>query len=131
MIFPLKCRLVKHAIFALFSTVKAGYPPQPLTVIPELPITSLGLKAGDQLTLLQKASANSSVPSDKPRVVPSSLGSPAAAMTGMTASQVGDWGSPGPVGASVTNGPDAVPMEGGYLVHRVSGYHGNDPTNDH
>ncbi|PCH38171.1 OTU-domain-containing protein [Wolfiporia cocos MD-104 SS10] len=41
-------------------------------------------------------------------------------MTGMTASQVGRWDSPSPVApAAGKGGPDAVPMEGGYLVHRI------------
>ena len=39
----------------MFLLVKGGYPPQPLTIIPELPVDSLGLKQGDQLVVTQKS----------------------------------------------------------------------------
>ncbi|EMD38056.1 hypothetical protein CERSUDRAFT_72664 [Gelatoporia subvermispora B] len=85
------------------SPVKAGYPPQPLTLIPELPVSSLGLKAGEQLILTQKSGAQS-----RPTAPPS------APMTGLTASQV-------PARAPVPKtGPDWVEMaDGSYLIHRI------------
>ncbi|KZT11322.1 OTU-domain-containing protein [Laetiporus sulphureus 93-53] len=98
--------------------LKAGYPPHPLTLIPELPLSSLGLKAGDQLTLIQKASAPSAPATfQSTSAAVSSLGSQAAAMTGMTASQARSPEPPASKGRST--GPDVVPMEGGYLVHRI------------
>lgn len=102
--------------------LKAGYPPQPLTLIPELPISSLGLKQGDQLTLLQKAAPTAAPSAPRSDSAPaSSVTSPMSAMTGLTASQFSQWDSPAPTTSSAgrTSGPDSAPMEGGYLVHRI------------
>ena len=91
--------------------VKSGYPPQPLTLIPELPLASLGLKGGDQLTLTQKAGA-SSAPFQTPSPPRATVPPPAATSRAPQA-------APPSIGATHSQGPDSVPLEGGYLVHRV------------
>ncbi|KAH9952048.1 OTU-domain-containing protein [Amylocystis lapponica] len=107
---------------AIFSTteippsaqdLKAGYPPHPLTLVPELPLESLGLKPGEQLIVTQKpAIPHATRPT-------SASGSPMAAMTGLTASQVSERAAP--AGPTRAGGPDAVRVDGGlgYLVHRI------------
>ncbi|KAI0934280.1 hypothetical protein AcV5_006176 [Taiwanofungus camphoratus] len=101
--------------------LKAGYPPQPLTLIPELPLESLGLKQGEQLIVTQKTST--SLPRAMPRPDPTfssiSGASPAAAMTGLTASQVRETPASSRANPVNPNAPDSVPLEGGYLVHRI------------
>jgi len=91
--------------------LKSGYPPQSLTLIPELPLASLGLKGGDQLILTQQARAppapfQASPLQDivSPTAVPRNRPSQAA---------------PPSVGATHAQGPDSVPTEGGFLVHRI------------
>ncbi|KAL1947878.1 hypothetical protein VTO73DRAFT_13602 [Trametes versicolor] len=120
---------LQQAIFAATEIppsqqeLKAGYPPHPLTLIPELPIESLGLKQGEQLVVTQRSSAGlthgSAQPPRAAAAAPTSLvSSPAAAMTGMTASQVR---SPAPVSrpSKKGDGPENVLTSNGYLVHRV------------
>ena len=102
-----------------FVAVKAGYPPRPLTaVIPELPLTSLGLAPGDQLIVNQK-SGSAAPPS--PGVTSSTAQSravvnpPASVPTlSSNAAQV----APG-FSEAGNGGPDYVEIDGGYLVHRV------------
>ncbi|KAI0086168.1 OTU-domain-containing protein [Irpex rosettiformis] len=111
---------LQQEIFAIteippsLQELKAGYPPHGLTLIPELPIESLGLKQGEQLIVTQNAeAAHAHRPAASPQA---GVGdSPAVPMTGLTASQVRDSVSPSP-GPS---GPDYVLTEGGYLVHRI------------
>lgn len=105
-------------------SVKAGYPPHPLTLIPELPIESLGLQQGEQLVVNKRSSAGLTHGSaHAPRAAASSAysaPSPAAPMTGMTASQVR---SPVPLagpGSAKGGGPEYVLTSNGYLIHRVS-----------
>ncbi|KAL6300140.1 OTU-domain-containing protein [Sparassis latifolia] len=89
--------------------LRAGYPPHPLTLVPELPLESLGLKPGEQLIVTEKAA---------PTRAPSQASAPARvpeAMTGLTASQVREI----PVSQTDSSMPDTVPVEGGYLVHRI------------
>ncbi|KAI0094121.1 hypothetical protein BDY19DRAFT_981765 [Irpex rosettiformis] len=98
---------------SLFKS-SGGYPPHGLTLIPELPIESLGLKQGEQLIVAQNAEASRA---HRPAATAQAgVGdSPAGPMTGLTASQVPDSISPSP-GPS---GPDYVLTEGRYLVHRI------------
>ncbi|KAI0721108.1 OTU-domain-containing protein [Cerioporus squamosus] len=100
--------------------LKAGYPPHPLTLVPELPIDSLGLKTGEQLVATQRASAGHQA-FQAPRSSAFPAPSPAAAMTGLTASQVRDTPAPAPVARPGVKGgvPDYVPTSNGYLIHRV------------
>ncbi|EKM55136.1 uncharacterized protein PHACADRAFT_255547 [Phanerochaete carnosa HHB-10118-sp] len=97
--------------------LKAGYPPHSLTLIPELPLESLGLKTGEQLIVTQKPGAARTA---APAANTVSNASPAAPMTGLTRSQLSEPVvlTPAPA-APQESGPDYVPTEGGYLVHRI------------
>ena len=101
-------------------TVKAGYPPHPLTIVPELPIDSLGLKQGEQLVVTQRPSAGHQA-FQSARSSPFPAPRPAAAMTGLTASQVRDTPTPTARPGGKGGLPDHVPTSNGYLMHRVSG----------
>ncbi|KZT68150.1 OTU-domain-containing protein [Daedalea quercina L-15889] len=91
--------------------LKSGYPPQSLTLIPELPLASLGLKGGDQLTLIQQAGASSApFTASPPR--------PSAPSSAAPRSSAPQAALPS-VGATHAQGPYSVPTEGGYLVHRI------------
>ena len=89
------------------NVVKAGYPPHQLTLIPELPVSSLGFANGDQVILTQKAS--SAAYTQPAPAAPQ----PARDATRMT--------SPRRVPAPVTpsGGVDHVETGSGVLVHRV------------
>ncbi|CAE7229463.1 unnamed protein product [Rhizoctonia solani] len=51
--------------------LKSGYPPKALTLIPELPLSSLGLQKGDQLTVIAKPGSASNAVEPGPTAVPS------------------------------------------------------------
>lgn len=100
--------------------MKAGYPPHALTLVSELPIDSLGLKQGEQLIVTQKAEAThrpvaTATSATTGTALPSS---PAALVTGLTASQVRRPATP-PPSTRPPSGPDYVETGGGYLIHRV------------
>ncbi|PIL23982.1 transcription factor [Ganoderma sinense ZZ0214-1] len=100
--------------------LKAGYPPHPLTLVPELPIDSLGLKQGEQLVVTQRpASGHQAFQAAPSTAFPAP--SPSAAMTGLTASQTRD--SPRTPAPAATNagkgGPGYVLTSNGYLMHRI------------
>jgi len=112
-------------------TVKVGYPPRALTaVIPELPLSSLGLAPGDQLIVVQKSgSAAAAAPStlSSSPVNPAYPGhTPAAGRPTHTPSSNSNP-NPRQVGGAPTlstiikddGRPDYVTMDGGYLIHRV------------
>jgi hypothetical protein len=108
-------------------TVKAGYPPRALTaVIPELPLSSLGLAPGDQLIVVQKSgSAAAAAPtlSSSSPVNPAYPGqTPAAARATQTSSSNSNPRQVAAPTLSTTiddDHPDYVTMDGGYLIHRV------------
>ncbi|KAF8843550.1 OTU-domain-containing protein [Paxillus ammoniavirescens] len=81
--------------------IKSGYPPQTLTLIPELPLSSLGLKAGEQIIVNRTVSSPSRgpPPSTASRAPPAPARQPAARPT--------------------NTGPASVPTSSGVLVHRV------------
>ena len=109
-----------HPDSVFVSAVKAGYPPHPLTLVPELPIDSLGLQSGEQLVVTQRAGGSQNA-FRSAHASPFPAQSPVAAMTGKTASQVRQtpaW-SPSP---SPPKGPDYVLTSNGYLMHRVSNF---------
>lgn len=90
-------------------TVKAGYPPKGLTLIPELPISSLGLSKGEQLIVNQNGrgqGTNSAAPR-------SATGVPSTGVAQQPSTRRPALTQP------TTNEPDSVETEGGYLVHRV------------
>ncbi|KAH9162681.1 OTU-domain-containing protein [Lactarius sanguifluus] len=85
--------------------LKAGYPPRALTgVIPELPISSLGLAPGDQLIVNQK-SGSVALPGATPAALPAN---PHATVVNPLASLLHrqQWSG-------------FVKTDGGYLVHRI------------
>src|SRR5258706_1107548 len=91
--------------------VKLGYPPQPLVLVPELPISSLGIKRGDQLTVNEKkgVTPTSIVPPSVPAApipdpIPQAATPPAAA--------------PVPRQPAST-GPVTISTPSGILVHQV------------
>ena len=105
-------RFIGARLILTHFSVKVGYPPKSLTLIPELPISSLGLSKGEQLIVNQNGKAqnikstpaSSAIGPSDPSVVQQSSARPLA-----------------PVQPTV-NEPDSVETEGGYLVHRVR-YH--------
>ncbi|KAI0293529.1 hypothetical protein BC826DRAFT_1014592 [Russula brevipes] len=114
-----------QAIFAVSEILpsaqdlKVGYPPRPLTaVIPELPLSSLGLAPGDQLIVNQKSgsAASPGVTNRAP-----SLSLPADAR-GTTSRSTPSSNAAQATPASSTpkkDGPDYVEVDGGYLIHRI------------
>lgn len=117
-----------HSLYA----VKVGYPPKALTaVIPELPLSSLGLAPGDQLIVIQKsgsaASAAAPTSSSSSPANPAYPGhTPAAARSTHTPASNSNP-NPRQVGGAPTlsttikndGRPDYVTTDGGYLIHRV------------
>lgn len=81
--------------------VRSGYPPQTLTLVPELPLSSLGLQAGEQIIVSQKVPAATTT--NPPAPTPASR--PPAPARQTTAPQ--------------RTGPASVPTGSGVLVHRV------------
>ena len=96
--------------------VKSGYPPQSLTIVPELPLSSLGLRQGEQIIVSQKASARG----------PSSISKPMSSAPALSIGSTGNSSfapansNPPPTSSKLSGKPDAVRTEGGFLVHRVS-----------
>jgi hypothetical protein len=84
--------------------VRTGYPPKPLALVPELPLASLGIRAGDQLIVSSsEAAAPTSAPAPAPapaRPVPSDR-APAAASK------------------AAPDGVEHVQTDSGVLIHRV------------
>ena len=83
--------------------MKAGYPPYQLTLIPELPLSSLGLANGDQIIVTQKA-GSTVFTQPEPTVQPSTRGT-----TSPTS----------PKDNTKSGEPDYVVTDSGVLVHRV------------
>ncbi|KAF9218339.1 OTU-domain-containing protein [Gyrodon lividus] len=81
--------------------IRSGYPPQTLALIPELPLSSLGLKAGEQIIVNQKVPSptRGPLPPAASRVPPAPVRKPDA--------------------PSVSTGPASVPTSSGVLIHRV------------
>ncbi|EJD02481.1 OTU-domain-containing protein [Fomitiporia mediterranea MF3/22] len=97
--------------------LKYGYPPRQLTLVPELPVSSLGLKSGDQIILTQGAVTTTTAAHDPapPNSTASNLSAQATAsrstLTPPLQSAMSFEASQG--------GPDYVPTDAGILVHRV------------
>ncbi|KIJ41200.1 hypothetical protein M422DRAFT_68263, partial [Sphaerobolus stellatus SS14] len=94
------------------QALKTGYPPKSLTMIPQLPITSLGLQKGDQLIVTQMdgTASGTSLSSLPPKIAPSnSLGINAS--SSISPSSI-------PSGKQAL-GDEYVVTDGGVLVHRV------------
>lgn len=108
--------------------MKSGYPPKSLTIVPELPLESLGLKRGEQLIVTQKSGTSAprpgppSIPAQpqapvQPREAPASLFTSGSGRTANASS----------------GGPESVQTDAGFLVHRVSFHVTNrcSPTSYH
>ena len=115
---------LSHSPYLLTSVlVKAGYPPRALTgVIPELPISSLGLAPGDQIFVNQKS--GSAAPQGATPTPPSALfANPHVTVVDPPASLPPSSLNPRPAATTLpgvqSSGPDYVQADGGYLVHRV------------
>ena len=105
--------------------VRSGYPPQSLTIVPELPISSLGLKQGDQIIVSQKSGTAVRAPSSPPKLktaAPAPSRIPAPAPASGSALSVDVFSKASSNAAQETSEPDSVATEGGFLVHRVSLY---------
>ncbi|CAE6463330.1 unnamed protein product [Rhizoctonia solani] len=86
--------------------LKSGYPPKPLTLIPELPLSSLGLQKGDQITVTVKPGSLSTTA--EPRSTSAPLSAPQSVAS-----------APAPR-ASVGAADDSfVETDVGSLIHRV------------
>lgn len=83
--------------------LKAGYPPRSLTLIPELPVSSLGLEKGDQI--IANEVSNSVLSGDTSQ--------------GVGPSPVATRSTKPPGSVSKISGPDSVEVEGSFLIHRV------------
>ncbi|KAK0210873.1 hypothetical protein DFS33DRAFT_1296101 [Desarmillaria ectypa] len=91
--------------------LKHGYPPQSLTLIGELPVSSLGLTRGDQLIV-----------NEEPGHVPDPLRSSPPANPGFRSAPPARTSSIPIIPASppaIANTLEHVPIDGGYLIHRV------------
>ena len=112
-------RLIQLTLTTLLYAVKAGYPPRALTaVIPELPLSSLGLAPGDQLIVVQKSGSsaaptlNTAYPGQHtPAAARPTPSNPRQEVAAPTRSTIED------------DGPDYVTTDGGYLIHRVRAHH--------
>ena len=103
--------------------VKAGYPPRALTgVIPELPISSLGLAPGDQLIVNQKP-GSAAPPGATPTQSSALPANPNATVVNPHTSLPPSSSNPRPASTTLSaaqgSGPDFVRTDGGYLVHKV------------
>ncbi|KAG2020033.1 hypothetical protein CC2G_005418 [Coprinopsis cinerea AmutBmut pab1-1] len=94
------------------QSLKSGYPPRSLTLVPELPISSLDLKSGEQLIVQgaveSSARGTSAAASPPPRAAAAVPTSPPRQ------SQTASINGP-----SKKSGPETVQVDGGYLIHRV------------
>jgi len=104
--------------------LKAGYPPRALTgVIPELPISSLGLAHGDQLIVNQKSgsAAHQGVTPTAPSALPANAH--ATVVVNPRASLPPSSSNTRPAATTLSavqsSGPDYVQTDGAYLVHRI------------
>lgn len=83
--------------------LKSGYPPKALTLIPELPLSSLGLQRGEQLIVTSKPGSSQPAP---PAAAPIARAQPAASASA-------------PPPNKNAGGDGFVNTETGTLVHRV------------
>ena len=95
--------------------MKAGYPTRQLSLVPELPVSSLGLKGGDQIIVTQKGSAltesNAAPVSSFPAA--SSSSSAKAPSANVARNNVAS------LSKMTAAGSDYVDTGSGVLVHRV------------
>jgi ubiquitin thioesterase OTU1 len=110
--------------------VKTGFPPRTITLVSELPISSLGLTRGDQLIVNElKPTPTSSAPAPAPGPAPPSRGripqpnppppKPAPKYISPP-SQLAPTSIPQPPSTSISSSrPDEITTPSGILVHRI------------
>jgi len=91
--------------------VKCGYPPRTLTLIPELPVSSLGIEKGDQL-MVQETKEPASRVAQAPST---SIGGPPLQPQRSEPTINDVYDAP----RASDGSPDSVPVSGGSLVHRI------------
>jgi len=100
--------------------LKAGYPPHSLTLIPELPLTSLGLSIGEQLIVNTKQPGSGL--SSSAGLITSPRG-PSAQDSAIFGSGRLPTSQATPIPTSParvdTSEPDFVETDGGFLIHRI------------
>ncbi|KAJ7271983.1 hypothetical protein B0H12DRAFT_1177589 [Mycena haematopus] len=114
------------------QTLKSGYPPRTLTIVPELPMSSLGLVPGEQMIVSEMADGSGLARTTKPHSSSSPFLNPTSGSTSRAAPAVSAPSSAAPASppsrpipatsrapASAPSGPDAVETDGSFLVHRV------------
>jgi len=99
--------------------VKSGYPPRPLTIVPELPVSSLGLQRGDQIIVSEAPADTTSGSSSIPLQSPSRSAAAASRSAPTRTSVPAPAPAPAPTPKPTDSGPDAVEVDGSFLVHRV------------
>ncbi|KAF8969849.1 hypothetical protein BDZ97DRAFT_1792975 [Flammula alnicola] len=103
--------------------LKSGYPPRALTLVPELPLQSLGLQRGDQLIVNEASDSGSPAASapPPPRVQPpvQSTPTPASAPFQPTRQPTIPPQQQAALSQS-SSGPDNVELDGSFLIHRQS-----------
>jgi len=98
--------------------LKSGYPPKSLTIVPELPLESLGLKRGEQLVVAQKGGASAPrQTSSTPRPVQPQPQAQVQAMPKETVPT--SIPATARSGGSASGSPDSVATDAGILVHRI------------
>lgn len=101
--------LIHLLTILIHTTVRSGYPPTSLTLIPALPITSLGIKKGDQIIVTESISRGTTFSPVRPI---GGTGSAAGVNPPKTSGEQSMLGRQ-------ALGDDYVQTEGGVLVHRV------------
>ncbi|TEB26552.1 OTU-domain-containing protein [Coprinellus micaceus] len=89
------------------QSLKTGYPPRPLTLVPELPLSSLDLKSGEQL-IVQETALSSSRGAEVPKPQPKA-----------SLAQALNSRSPPGQRLNPPARPTHVEVDGGWLVHRI------------
>ncbi|KAJ6502351.1 hypothetical protein C8R45DRAFT_976340 [Mycena sanguinolenta] len=114
------------------QALKSGYPPRTLTIVGELPISSLGLAPGEQIIVSETAEDSGIARTTKPNSSSSPFLQPVSSSSSRAAPAASAPSSRGPASApsrptpatsvapaSASSGPDAVETDGSFLVHRV------------
>ncbi|KAF4614470.1 hypothetical protein D9613_002684 [Agrocybe pediades] len=101
--------------------LKIGYPPRSLTLIPELPVSSLGIQKGDQLIVNEGPEPAPSIsappittnlpPPTQAAVPPPASAAPVQRPQASVVSPTSPSASP--------SGPDSVEVDGSFLIHRI------------
>lgn len=96
-------------------SVKTGYPPRSLTLVPELPFSSLGIKSGDQVIVSEIPGPSGG----QLGTTPVTANAPPPPLNDLARPHTVDPAGVSSLGTTMT-GPDCVDTaDGGVLVHRV------------